>query len=84
MKYLKKINSNPVTFIALVVVQAYGHHQSKKKYRKSWVSFKNALRTAAVCAVGNKGKLKGRTNSARKLGILPHDVMVPSKFKASV
>lgn len=34
MKYLKKINSHPVTFIALVVVQAYGHHQSKKKYRK--------------------------------------------------
>lgn len=71
MKYLKKINSNPVTVIALAVVQTYGDHQSKKKYRKSWVSFKKGPRTAAVLVVGNKGKLKGRTNPARKLGSLP-------------
>ena len=58
MKYLERINSNPVTFIALVVVQAYGHHQSEKEYRKSWVSFNNkkkkkkGQRTAAADAVG--------------------------------
>ena len=62
MKYLKKINSNPVTFIALVG-QAYGRHPSKTKHRKSWVSFKTGVRTAAVCAVGNgKGKPKREDN----------------------
>lgn len=85
MKYLKKINSHPVTFIALVAVQAYGHHQSKKeKYRKSWVSFKNGPRTAAVCAVGSsKGALKERTSSVWKPGVLPYDVMVSFASKAS-
>lgn len=84
MKYLEKINSNHVTFIALVG-QAYGHHQSKKKYRKSWVSFKSGVRTAAVYAVGtSKGKLRGRTVSVWKPGILPHDVIVSSKYKASM
>lgn len=54
MKYLKKINSNPVTFIALVVVQAYGHHQSKKKSQEvlHFIQKKNGLGTAAVSAVG--------------------------------
>lgn len=61
MKYLKKINSDPLTFIALVG-ETYGHHPSQKKYRKSWVTFRTGVRTAAVHAVGNsKGKLKGRT-----------------------
>lgn len=85
MKYPEKINSNPLTFIVLVAVQAYGHHQPKTKDRKAWVSFKNGPRTAAFAAVGkkkNKGKLKGQTNAERKPGILPHDVMVLSKYKA--
>lgn len=54
MKYLKKINSHPVTFIALVVVQAYGHHQSKKKYRKSWVSFKKWTQNSCSQGSGNQ------------------------------
>ena len=74
-----------MTFIALVVVQAYGHHPSKKKYKKSWVSFKNGLRTAALYAVGTtKGKLKGSIISVWKPGILPCDVMIWSKYKASM
>lgn len=66
MKYLKKINPTPMTFIALVVVQAYGPHQFEKKYRKSWAPFKNKPRAAADCALGTRGKLNGRTITAQE------------------
>lgn len=75
-------NSDYATFT--VQVQAYGCNQVQMKYRKSCVSFKNGLRTAAAYAVGNKGKLRGRPNSPRKPGISPHDVMDLNKYQASM
>lgn len=40
--------------------------------------------TAAVNAVGTrKGKLNGRTITARKPGTLPHDVMASAKYDLS-
>lgn len=88
MKYLKKINLNPVTFIALVVVQAYGHHQSKKKSQEVLHFIQKKKWTGNSCCLcsGNlvKVKLKGRIISSRKPGMLPYDVMILSKYKASM
>lgn len=42
-------------------------------------------RTAAVYTVGaSKGKLKGRTITAWKPGIVPYDVMYSAKYKLSM